>query len=303
MWKPGLESECFSRFMLRILYIACDILAAVFAIISPVAIFHWLVRAVNVPLFEPYLVPLNNFFDPMNAVITGIFHPPAIQYNDQNIATEQGVLACILTVAFFLMNFVSQYLKTIEQRQDVSHQADLQRKRLQKLKAEQQHTHKALITNRRFLVHINYDFTACPTGGDVLERNFGQQSGNALERLPNYMTIEFPSLQQGIQYCMEASQAILGYYASLRPIDPQPPFRIGIHAIDATVPVRDACSETRRLVEFAAPNHVVFTQDVRDVLEANGQILAYHFQSIGMYALEGRQQELFKLFNHKPQKF
>lgn len=301
--ETGLEREYFSHCMLRILYITCDILAAIFAIISPVAIFHWLLKAVDLPLVGPYLEPLSNFFNPLNAMMTGLFHPPPIQYNGQNIPTEQGILACVLTAAFFLMTYLSEYLKTTEQRQDVSYHAELQRQRLKKLKDEQSHTQKKAVTNRRFLVHINYDFAVCPMGGDVLERSYPSQAGNPLERFPNYMTIEFPSLQQGIQYSMEASQSILAYYATLRPVDPQPPFRIGIHAVDAVMPAGEANAEARKLVGFAGANHVVFTQDVRDVLEANGQSLAYHFQSLGMYALEGRQQELFKLFNRQPQKF
>lgn len=289
--------------MLRTLYIICDILAAVFAIISPVAIFHWLLRAVNLPLIGPYLEPLNNFFNPFNGLMTLLFHPPAIQYNDQNIATEQGVFACMLTGGFFLLTYVSEYLKTTEQQQEVSYHAEIQRQRLRKLKDEQVRTHRKVVTSRRFLVHINYDFTTCPMGGDVLERSYPKHAGNPLERFPNYMTIEFPTLQQGIQYSMEASQSILAYYATLRPIDQQPAFRVGIHAVDAEIPAGEANAEARRLVGFAGPNHVVFTQEVREVLEANGQSLAYHFQSLGMYAIEGRQQELYKLFNHSPQKF
>lgn len=286
--------------MLRFLYISCDVLAAIFAIISPVAIFHWLLRAVNISVLAPFLTPMNNFFDPMNGLAKALFRSPAINYNGNLISTDQGVVACILTASFFLMNFASEYLKTTEQRQDVDRQANLQRQRLQKLKTAQTQVHKAISTNRRYMVHVNYDFMLCPSGGEVLERGFSKQAGSALERFPGYMTIEFPTLQQAIQYCMDASQAMLGYYATLRPADPQPPFRIGIHASDADTPTGEATAETRRLVGFAAPNNIVFTQNVRDLLEAQGQTLTYHFQSIGMYALEGRQQELFKLFNSKP---
>lgn len=286
--------------MLRFLYISCDILATIFAIISPVAIFHWLLRAVNIPGLAPFLTPLNNFFDPMNGMVEAIFHPPAINYSGNLIPTDQGVVACILTAAFFLMNFASEYLKTTEQRQDVSRQANLQRQRLNKLKEAQTKTHKTISTNRRYMVHVNYDFMLCPSGGEVLARGLPRQAGNVLERYPGYMTVEFPTLQQAIQYCMEASQAMLGYYATLRPADPQPPFRIGVHAVGTETATGEASAETRRLVNFAGPNNIVFTQDIRDLLDAQGQTLTYHFQSIGMYALEGRQQELFKLFNSKP---
>ncbi len=288
--------------MLRFLYISCDILAAVFAVISPVAIFHWLMRITlsDSALLAPYMAPVNGFFDPLNAVVDMVFHAPPLSYNGQLIPTTQGVLACLLTASFFLLNFLSEYLKTTEQRFDVDRQAQIQRQRLQQLKRQQSQSNQKVVSNRRYLVNVSYDFALCPTGGDCMEQGLARLGGNALERLPDYMTVEFGSLDLSIEYCMTASQAIMGYYATLRPVDPQPPFRIGIHAIDANLPVSDASSETRKLVGFAAPNQVVFTQSVRDVLEANGQSMAYHFQSIGMYGLSGGSQELFKLFNDKP---
>jgi hypothetical protein len=65
------------------------------------------------------------------------------------------------------------------------------------------------------------------------------------------------------------------------------------------LPVADAASETRRLVGFAGPNEVVFSQDVLEVLVASGSTQDYKYQSLGMYGLDGRQREFFKLFNSK----
>lgn len=286
--------------MLRILYILCDVLAALFAVISPVAIFHWLLVAVNNRALNPFLVPLTQFFTPLNAVVELFIKPPVLHFSGQEISTTQGIVACAFTVLFFGMSILSEYLKTAEQRQDLAQQAELQRNRLKRLQAQQETRQKRLVTNRRYLVQVNYDFSACPAGGQLLDQGPARQAGKPLDRNLEYLTLEFPSLSQALHYAMAVSQAIQSHYALLRPKDPQPPFRIGIHAIDSALNAVEALYEMQRLASFAGPNSIVFSQTVREVLEADGQSLAYKFQSMGLYAMGGKEQELFKLSNAKP---
>ncbi|WP_373532107.1 hypothetical protein [Vampirovibrio sp.] len=299
--EQAAPSECLIFHpMLRILYIACDVLAALCAVISPVIIFHWLLLIVNVPLLNPHLVHISQFLNPMNLALDALFHLPPILYNGQRISMTQGVLAFAFTLAFFLLNFISEYLKTTEQQQEIQLHAGLQRERLKKLQDAQNRHQKKVATNRRYLVHVSYEFALCPAGGELLAKAFTRQLGSTLEQSPAYMTLEFPSLSQSIQYCMESGQALLRYYATLRPMDAQPPFRIGLHALDANLPTSDACYQTRILVSSAGPNDVVFSQNVLEVLLANGLAQNYHYQSIGLFGTAGSQQELFKLFNSKP---
>ncbi len=286
--------------MLRILYILCDVLAALFAVISPVAIFHWLLLAVNMRVLKPFLVPLTHFFTPLNACVELFIKPPVLHFNGQEISTNQGIVACVFTAAFFGMSILSEYLKTSEQRQDLEQQAELQRKRLRKLQALQETRQKKVVTNRRYLVQIHYDFEQCPAGGQLLEQGPARQAANPLERNVGHLTLEFPSLSQCLQYAMGVSQSVLNYYALLRPKDPQPPFRIGIHAIDCALTTVEALQEMRLITSFSGPNSIVFSQCVRDVLEADGQSLAYKFHSMGLYVFGGKEQEVFKLSNARP---
>lgn len=267
---------------------------------SPMIILHWLLLIVNVPFLKPHLVSVSYFLTPMNAVLESLFHPPPIHYNQQLIPITQGLLAFVFTLAFFALNFLSEYFKTIEQQLEICQQAGFQKKRLEKLQEAQNHQHKKVLTARRYLVHVSYDFTLCLAGGELLAKALTSHSGNALEQLPDYITLEFPSLAQSLQYCIDCGQALLGYYATLRPLDVQPPFRIGLHVLAADLPVADAAYETRRLVDFAGPNQVVFSQAVLETLVASGSTQDYKYQSLGMYRLEGRQQEFFRLFNSKP---
>ncbi|WMU93200.1 hypothetical protein EMOOHJMP_00005 [Microcystis phage MaAM05] len=286
--------------MLRILYTLCDALAALFAVISPVAIFHWLLLAVNNRLLNPFLVPLTQFFTPLNASVQFFIQPPVLHFSGQEISTTQGIVACVFTALFLGLSTLSEYFKTIEQRQDLEHQAELQRIRLKRLQALQETRQTKLVTNRRYLVQVNYDFNQCPAGGQFLDQGPARQAGKPVDRDLTNLTLEFLSLSQSLHYALTASQALMNYYATLRPKDPQPPFRIGVHATDRDLSPEVALQETQRLTSFAMANTIIFSQTVRDVLEADGQSLAYKFHSMGLYAMGGQEQELFRLFNAKP---
>ncbi len=286
--------------MLRILYIFCDVLAALFAVISPVAIFHWLLLAVNNKALNPFLGPLTQLFAPLNATVQLFITPPVLYFNRQEISTTQGIVACVFTVLFFGLSILSEYFKTIEQRRDLEHQAELQRTRLKRLHALQETRQKKLVTNRWYLVQVNYDSSHCPAGAQLLEQGPARQAGKPLDRDFSDFTLEFSSLSQSIHYALTASQAVLSHYALLRPKDPQPPFRIGIHVLDRETTFEAALQEMQRLTSFAGSNSIVFSQSVRETLEAEGQSLAYKFQSMGLYTVGGREQELYRLFNAKP---
>jgi hypothetical protein len=100
---------------------------------------------------------------------------------------------------------------------------------------------------------------------------------------------------------MEASQAILSYYATLRPIDPQPPFHIALHALSADLPTDEGVALTRNLVRYSGPNQILCSQDVKTLLELNGLSLLYGYQSVGLYSTRGtRSMEMFRLSFIKP---
>lgn len=287
--------------MFRFLYTMSDLMSAVCAIISPIAIFHWLLRIVNIQALASAVNVLNPVFDPLSALLELFVKLPPIHYGGHEYSTTQGLLACLMTAGFFVFNFISESLKASEQRMDVARQADIQKRRLQKLKSEENKVNKDVTTNRRLYVVVDYDFMGCPTGSACLETTYTRNGGKVLGSNGASMSLEFETISNVFQYCMDASQGILSYYATLRPAEPQPPFKIGVHATDCSWSVPASVEETRKLSRFIGPNQVLFSQDVKSILEANGLGLSYRYQSIGMYALEGvGQQELFRLFFTKP---
>ncbi len=287
--------------MFRFLYTMSDLLSAVCAIISPVAIFHWLLRIVNIQALASAVNTLNPVFDPLNALVELLVKTPPLSYGGHEYSTTQGLLACLMTGGFFVFNLISESLKANEQRMDVAKQAEIQRRRLQKLKSEETKVQKDITTNRRLYVVVDYDFMACPTGSASLENSCVRNGGKVLGSNAASLSLEFDSIASVFQYCMEASQGILSYYATLRPAEPQPPFKIGMHATDRSWSAAASVEEARKLSRFIGPNQVLFSNEVKAMLEANGLGMAYRYQSIGMYALEGTgQQELFRLFFTKP---
>ena len=175
-----------------------------------------------------------------------------------------------------------------------------QRRRLQQIKAEQQRTHTTVRETRRVFAQINYDFGTNPNGGAHFEQGYGKYGGKALEINQRGMSIEFNSLEQAFKYSLEAAQQVSAYYATLRPIDPQPPYQVGIHAMEVTRTQQDVLNKTRQLTRYAAGNQIVFSAEVKQLMDANGVSMKYQFQSLGMYAFEGgRSQEVYRLMNQR----
>lgn len=287
------------RQMLRFIYTICDLFAGVFAIVSPVIIFHWLLRVAQPPGVDTVVNTLNPVFDPLNALLEFFIKAPALQWDGHSYSTTQGVLACILTIGFFLFNFMSETLKAAEQRLDVNRQASLQQQQFQKLKAETNKKHKQISTQSRVFLQIVYDFFACGSAAACFDSEFTQFGAKIHERLPSGMSLEFESIEKAFQYSLEVSQAILSHYASLRPMDPQPPFQIGIQVQEEDRPSQEGVQRARMVAHFAGSNQLVFSQDAKALLEAQGLQILYQYQSMGMYLVDGFQQELFRLFYEK----
>ncbi len=286
--------------MIRFLYTLCDIIAGICAVVSPIAIFHWLLKAMNIAALKVIVDPLSGFFNPFNSLLDFFIDAPVIKYQGHSVSTIQGVFAILLTIAFFVFHFIAETLKATEQRVEVNTQVHQQRRRLQQLKAEQQRMHTTVRETRRIYAQINYDFASNPTGGAYFESGYQKYGGRAVEIGQRGMSLEFGSLEQAFKYSLEAAQQIMSYYATLRPIDPQPPYQVAIHAVEQSRQPQEALTKTRQLSRYAAGNQIVFSQEVKSLMDANGVTMKYQFQSLGMYAFDGgRNQEVYRLLNQR----
>jgi hypothetical protein len=285
--------------MLRFLATVCDLLAGLLAIASPVAIFHWLVKVTGITAAAAAATMLDPVFEPLNATLNTLVQLPVLHYNGNNIPITQGVLACVMTGGFFVFNFCSESLKATEQRLDVEKQAFIQRRRLQQMKAEQKQQQKQVTSNKKLYLLVQYDFKSCPSGAAHFETAYARHGGKLIESDQKSLALEFEAPERAFKYALDVSQAVQAYYATLRPLDPQPPYSINIQAIDAGIPGVEAVLKMQRLVSYAGQNQVLFGAEVYALLTEQGLLQRFQFQSVGMYIIDGQQVELYRLRGEK----
>lgn len=285
--------------MLRFLYTVCDWLAGILAITSPITIFHWLFKVAGVAAAASFVSFLDPFFTPLNQSLDLFLHQPQLTYEGRQIPLTQGILACLMTIGFFAFHTAAQICRTMEEKLQVSRQAFVENRRLQKLEKEQKSRQKQIVTNRRIFAHIHYDFAGYREGATAFEHSSDQAAAKVLERLPDAMNLEFDNLNNALQYAIATSRKILSHYAVLRPMDYQPPFRMSLHALEVQTSLSECIRKTAKLIAYAGPNQVVFSQDIKALIEAQGLGMEYQFQSIGIYALPEGQQEMFRLFSNR----
>lgn len=285
--------------MLRFLSFVCELLAGLCALISPVAVFHWLLQILNIAEIAKQVSLLNPFFDPMNAVVELFIKTPPLNYGGQEFSTTQGVLACMMTGAFFLLNACAETLKSGDEQLSVRTQEHRRNKQIRKIRTAELKSQQQTVTRRHVFAYLEYDFSACPAGATIIHEMMSRAGGNPLERQECGLTLEFPSLEGAFSFCSETSQRILRHYATLRPIDPQPPFRLALQALDGDTSKTAAIAETRKLIRYMDKNQIIFSQDVKLLMEASKFQPACSYRSLGLYEMGGMQQELFQLFTGK----
>lgn len=286
--------------MLRYLYTLCDLLSSACALLSPVVIFHWLFKAVDLAPLRSVITIGDSVFVPLDGLIEMFIKLPPIIYAGHNVPTTQALLACILTGFFFLFNFLSETFKVSEQRFNIQVDATIQRRRLQKLRDEQQRKDAMLPQDLRVFVFIEYDSLACPAMGDQIEKLVQQESGHIHSRIASELALEFKKIENALRFALAISQTILSYYATLRPIDSRPPFRLSIHGVDNMLNISASVAESHKLIQYVMSNQIIVSQAAKSLLDASGTLIPYRLQSIGIYSLDnGNQRELFKLFAGK----
>jgi hypothetical protein len=283
--------------MLRFLYTICDWLAGLCAMISPLIIVHWLLKVTGLPWAVPFVNALNPIFNPWSELLQFLVKTPPLFVNGQPVETTQAALAIAFTLGFFAFHFSAEVGRSLEQRLDMNRQTRQQRQKLMQMsRDERQHKQQLSSLSWRICLNIHYPFPQCPMGSRLLDDVSLHPSGKLLERSKDVMSMEFTRLDSALQVCTEAAMALLQHYATLRPADPQPPFHIGLHAVETQTGVNTALAETERITEFAGKNQIVFSETVQRLMEAQHLALPRPAQSIGLYALSGgRQEEMFRL--------
>ena len=179
---------------------------------------------------------------------------------------------------------------------DVSKQDLIQRRRIKQLQTEQHKKETRAVTNKNVMVCVLCDFQQNATTAGYFEQLYARHQGFARDMTPDVMGFEFQQVDQALRFCQEAGQNVTKYYATLRPIDSQPPFRIGIHTHDKNDAPDLTLRYCRSLAKYASDNQSVLSESVKNMLDASKQSNAFPLSPLGAYYLEGiGAQDLYSL--------
>ncbi len=282
--------------MLRFLYTVCDWLGTFFAILSPIVIIDWLGKATNIKLMEPIHASLAPLVEPLSATVDMFAHLPTMHFDGQNVSITQGVVGILFTGCFFLCSMTAQLTRAADQRISVTKEVMSQHVRMQQIKAQEAQAKKKSMTHHELVVFVACNTETFPQTGTIFETGVSRYGGKAQQTTPESMLIAFPNAVNGVRFALESGQAVLKAYQQLRPLDPQPPFKIGLHAAHDNDQASTRVAMCNQLVQYAANNQAVFTQQAKDFLEAQGQMDQFKYHPIGAYSFAGAgSQDIYKL--------
>jgi hypothetical protein len=284
--------------MFRFLYSTLDFFATAFVLMSPVAVLHWLFRAMGAKELEELVKPLNGFFDPLNAMLSMVVQVPPMEWGGKEISMTQAALAAIFTVLFFVLTTCSNIIKAGEQRLTLSTNTLKQQLDKQKQAKAKQSEQKKNTENRRVLIYVAFHFEEEGTVAELLNRYTGFE-GRLYKPLPIGWLLEFQSLEKALNYCVESAQMILSHYAKLRPMDPHPPFKMVLHAIHQEETPESGLQKCLQMVSYTGNNQMLLSTEVKALIDANN-LNFYKIQSMGDYEMTpGRSQEIFLLHSQR----
>jgi hypothetical protein len=283
--------------MLRPTIILLETAATCVALLSPIALFHWLIKVTRIPGLDFIVNPLSALFDPFNKTLEALFHLPTMTYQGQAFPITQGIVGILLTVCFFGLSYLAAVMKQTEEKMKVAleaqYQSNLARQRLAAQKKEQIH----LVKDMKVFLYISFPFAAHAELARPFERFVGFQ-GVSIESTPTSLFVEFQKPENALAFVQTCISQMSDSYSKLLPMEPQPPYRMSMHAVELK---RDAQQEGHglcfQLTRFAGANMVLFSHALRKVLDAHQISDNVNFQSMGDYEMLGIQQEVFRFIS------
>lgn len=283
--------------MFRIFYTALDVIGTILVFLSPIAVVHWLLKAVNLPDLEPVVNGLSVFFDPLNQILAGLLPITtySLKWSGRELPITQGILGLLFTIAYLVVSYSATILKGLEKQVNNTQEFMKYQKIASERKAEDERQKKKISRNSRIWVYITYTFHDNKTGSDCFE-SYLQFGGQIIQSLPTDILLEFDDMDKVVIYCLESARSILSYYATLRPMDTKPPFKISIHSVQEREDDSSSLEKCRQMCHYAGNNKVVFSQEFLDLMTARGRNKHYQYFSTGFYNFSGdRKYEIFNL--------
>jgi hypothetical protein len=280
--------------MLKVLAIFCDIISTLLVLLSPLTIFHWLMRTFNPPDLEGFIKALNGFYDPLNRMLEGavpmltlgfLKSMPTLTWMGKTLPVTEGILSGI----FIFLYFVFVYLSTLVRMTDkqIENTASIIKYNQESLmkQEEKKKEVKKVVKNVRVLVILSYSFSQNATAAEMFN-TYGRHGAHLVQAFPSDLLIEFTQPEHALDYAQQSARNVMNYYASLRPMDPQPPFKLALHVVGEQANLNQETEFCRQMVYFTGNNKITFSDAFRLVLDARGIALNYRYSSLGFYQFD-----------------
>ncbi len=302
--------------MLKVFAIILDIISGIFSLLAPVAVIHWLLGIFEIAAIAPVLEFIGLLFMPLNGIVEAItpFDLPEIDYQDKKIPITQGISAFVLTSFFFVFSFMAHGVRVADKKIELETALANTKKRANEKQALLDTQSKNTISACRLLIYLilpssteqnasGFFMTFKDYGGRQVEIPKSPDDAMEPSDRENGILIVFEDALQGLSYGMRAAEKLAVYYASLRPMDPQPPFYMAFHTVEPTnEALVHGLKKSKTILRYAGDNQIVCSQQLLELLKERSKIGNYSYRSLGYYDFESeKSQEIFRLFYDLPE--
>lgn len=293
--------------MFRLFYTAFDWLATVFVFLAPLAVIHWLLKSFGVQGIDWFLNPLNVVFMPLDMMFDTLVNPlvpmlsfghfqhiPNLKWAGREIPVTQGLLSFVLTFCYFVFSYAATVLKALEKGVKNTTENLQHRYVAQKREVQEKTQQRSIAEGSRVLLLLAYPFYENRVGADLFN-TFGRFNGKLIQAMSHDVLLEFQKPTDALEYCMDASRALSSYYITLRPMDPQPPFKMSLHVIQKLEDTNSALGHCRIIAGYCPDNKVVLSSAAKTVLDYNGLNQTYRYFPTGIYEINGKSEDVYTL--------
>lgn len=280
--------------MFRFAYKLLDLLASACALLSPIAIVHWLIGLGMGPHGADWFPFLSHFFAPLNATMDHIFHPKPLDFEGQTVSISQCIVAIVFTGLFFIFQTASKMLKVVDKQIQVAQARVTEQVRRKKVAVVEQKK-KVIASFSLLIVKVQYPFETHPELANLFQAHttFG---GTALEQTPDLLVLEFSRPTDALEYCLTSVRGLLRQYAQLRPVDTKPPFSVVIHAVQPQEDLQQGLDKCDLIRPYGGQNQIMLSAEMVAVIKAQGLSGQYKCNSLGLYHSQNHQElEVFTL--------
>lgn len=288
--------------MFRWLSYITDFLGGLCVLLSPFIVVHWVLLALNIPEVTQAIEPANAIIAPGMAILSALpFDYPTLNIQGQDLSSKQMVLGLFYMVLFFAFNLISMGLRNIEGLLLQAKRKTTQHKNDKTAQQRQMERYQQAIQRSSVILTIDYPFKDFREATRFMLGSQLAPGQSILAQSATQASFHFNSPEAAASFAVSGAERLLSFYASLSPIDPQPPFKMVIHATEPRTE-NEGIEKCKYLLSHCLDNRIIFSQHVHDLMAAHNVQQRFMFHSIGIYHIPSEnQQDLYQLNYNRPE--